>query len=563
MPRRSLDQGGKPFEFRTGIGGLPQLGGMFRSGDPATIPPHKFHLLANMRRTTAGTITRPGLSLEFDTGIQECINGLTEDPGLQGGALMLYPGNIPSSNAATFRAIFPDASMTYSEFVSSLYGPATQSAAKSPVVQGLAGYVAASTEPVPESSPFLFRGQAHYFARVDRNGVPLQLALIAMELPERSFLQASNCWLQEQSGVVPACPGPAGIVAPPQWFPFQHPIGSAGVVTYIDSPFAANGIWINDQFLDRDQIVASPERIDDTLTGQSGVSEVLYFLVIDDPTNEVRLLRWDGAQQTTEQVTVPIGATPDFKPVLGLTAVGPFMAACGDIIPLHNWAAYRNEAGSWVTIAGCSVGDVQSYGPALSWGGRGQLVVRQSGTGGCGEYGNVTAFQQGAANFDTPSCVAIASSSESDSSVDLLFGAVVVGASLYALANVSHAATGLTILGRGSFLTGLPTGYVILRHPGDGASGPFWIQAVGDRVYVGGRFGRDVVAGVVSAPRHAVYDVTDVEAVIVACAAFNGGSSSVFPVYDVLATNEPGSISQGALPAVPNDDHGGEGFQAS
>jgi hypothetical protein len=74
---------------------------MFRSGDPATTPPHKFHLLVNMRKTPGGSITRPGLALEYNTGVQECINGLTEDGGPDGagagggglgGGLILYPG---------------------------------------------------------------------------------------------------------------------------------------------------------------------------------------------------------------------------------------------------------------------------------------------------------------------------------------------------------------------------------------------------------------------------------------------------------------------------------------
>lgn len=573
MPRRSGEQGVKPFELRTGVGGLPTLGGMFRSGDPAMIPPHKFHLLVNMRRTPGGMIARPGLALEFDTGIQECIDGLTEDAGLQGGAIMLYPGNVPSSNAATFRAIFPYSSTSYSEFVSALYGPATQSAAKSPVVQGLAGYVPASTEPVPESSPFIFRGQACYFARIERNGIPLQLALIAMELPGRSFLQTSNCWLQEQSGVVPACPGPAGIVAPPTFYPFQHPVGSATVVTYIDNPFAADGVWTADEFLEREQIVANPERIDDILTGKPGVGEVLYFLIFKGTGGEFRLLRWDGAQQTVESVTIPIRSVSTINPWLGLAASGPFLVMGSNLGPPGDWAAVRGDSGAWTYTLGAPVTDIDEYGPAVSWGGRGHLLANAlSPNLGCGGTGvQVEAFQPGIGifgNWDIVSCIPFASYQENSGSLDIL-DAVVCGPNLYVLLECVHFnARPWTAVSVGSFITGVPIGYVILQGDADVASaGNYWLQVVAGRVYVGGEFGRFVVSGTAGPANHAVYDVTDL---VTTPATFQcnahpveGNGGNIFDVYLVLKTSEAGSPSQGALSAVPNDDHGGEGFQAS
>jgi hypothetical protein len=92
MPRRTPDQGVRPFEVRAGIG-TPKLGGMYRAGDPATIPLHKHHLIVNGRITPEGTISRPGLRQEFDTGVRECIDGLTETPSdTEISGILVWPG---------------------------------------------------------------------------------------------------------------------------------------------------------------------------------------------------------------------------------------------------------------------------------------------------------------------------------------------------------------------------------------------------------------------------------------------------------------------------------------
>jgi hypothetical protein len=110
--KRGKDQQTTPFEVRPGVGPIPALGGMTRAVDPAGIPPHKFHLLENVRRNFGGIIERggqeklfpdrlhdentgeggPGTGWDDDSGIGK-ITGI--DPGADEsryGAPLLYCG---------------------------------------------------------------------------------------------------------------------------------------------------------------------------------------------------------------------------------------------------------------------------------------------------------------------------------------------------------------------------------------------------------------------------------------------------------------------------------------
>ena len=562
MPRRSGDGGVKPFEFRTGIGGLPTLGGMFRSGDPATIPPHKFHLLVNMRRTPGGTITRPGLALEFDTELQECINGLTEDAGEQGGAMLVYPGAAAGfAQDVTFRAVFPDSSASYSEFAFALYGPAAAVRGdQSPVVNYPGGITAVLTT---KSRPFIFRGQAVMFAEVDRNGTQA-MALIGLSLPGRSFLQASDCWLNIDGPVGdPLCPGPAGQPTPanpndPPLWPFQHPVGSANVLVYFDNPFTT-GSWEidNDAPPDGliDSVLAIAERSDDALTGEAGVSEVLYFVAVDTagPVRR-RLVRWDGAIQTTEFSSIP----DDTQVALGGQTYGPILARAGAAASADDWAAYRTESGAWSVIGGYgwTLGASPNYwagaGPShnqrlLEWGGQAHLIVQGTYDGplpGTGDAGSRIQLQpQGATDFlDAPSCTLLLDTTFVAATVFSVLDAVIVGSICYAIGIYSPGPAWFLLAGD------MITGAQIVPNPaflvGDYLLGAeaFWIAAVGGRVYVAS----DAI-GPTSGTF--IHDVTD--------------PLNPVLVYGVTATQDPtATVGRGAI-GPPSDDAGGEGFQAS
>ncbi len=575
MPRRSIDQGAKPFELRTGVGGLPTFGGMFRSGDPATIPPHKFHLLVNMRRTPGGLLTRPGLDLEFNTGVRECINGLTEDAGEQGGALMLYPGAEAGSNPATFRAVFPDSSVDYSEFAFALFGPAS-------VTRGTDSPVLAYTTtpsylgPTWLSRPFIFRGQAVQFAEVNRNGTPT-VALLGIELASRSFLQASNCFRTSAGpALIPACPGTSGQATPPgndpPLWPYQHPAGSVGVLTYFDNPFPTSDAWRPDAArktadLVVDEILTIQERFDDRLTGTPGVNEVLYFVARQDvagPITKRRLVRWDGAQQRTEFAAIP----DNLRAGLSEQANGPYLGS-GDLSGgPGDWAAYRSESGTWIVIGGAGWtigGGVDDYlAPiflprALSWGGRGHLLTGgtyQCGALSVGDY--VHCHPQVTTEFDARrsarSCSPLNSCELSQDPIPV--DALVSGFRCYVIAFLFGSVPHLCV---GRFTDPLvsetASGVRLSDAGGAPATPDVWIQAAGGRVYVGGKFiGWNPVTQAVDVTHHGVYDVTD--------------PNQRFNVYRVTETQQTNDAvaerySRGALPAVPNDDTGGEGFQAS
>ncbi len=555
------------------MGGLPTLGGMFRSGDPATIPPHKFHLLVNMRRTPAGMVTRPGLTLVFNTGVEECINGLTEDAGEQGGAIMLYPGADPASNAATFRAIFPESSIDYSEFAFALYGPAS-------VVRGTASPVLAYSTggaylgPPWLSRPFIFRGQAVQFATVDRSGTQT-VALLGIELAARSFLQASDCFRTALGpALTPACPGVAGQATPPTndppLWPYQHPVGSVGVLAYFTNPFTATTAWDIDEFPGItyppiDMILTMPERGDDALTGTPGVSEILYFIAVQNDAGTIKrkLVRWDGVLQSTELVTIP----DDLQVAIMAQTYGPILGSAAADASAGDWGAVRGEAGTWTVIGGAgwtpigaAIGD---YSPTpaftprgLSWGGKGHLL--SSGRWVSAAFVSspfIYCHPQGATEFlalrGSRSCTPYQGSSDDDDMAPV--DAVVVGQFCYVL---GFSAATKDFLCVGDFTS--PLAHVVAPVQLSSASSSpsqIWIQAVGGRVYVGGKFEDwNPETGAADDPHHGVYDVTD--------------PTAIFNVYRVTESEQTNDAvgerySRGALPAVPNDETGGQGFQAS
>jgi hypothetical protein len=69
----------KPFEIRVGMG-IPSFGGMYRLGDPARTPPHRFHFLANVRFRDE-LQERPGSTVVEDSGQPDLvIVNMTQPP---------------------------------------------------------------------------------------------------------------------------------------------------------------------------------------------------------------------------------------------------------------------------------------------------------------------------------------------------------------------------------------------------------------------------------------------------------------------------------------------------
>jgi hypothetical protein len=590
MPRRSVDQGVKPFEFRTGVGGLPSLGGMFRSGDPATIPPHKFHMIVNMRKLPAGLISRPGLALEHDTGVRECIDGLTEDSAELGGDLMLYPGaqlrnpddpnpGDPAFNQASFRIVSPG---TYSEFVTVLYGPAAVTrGAWSPVLATTAAYGAG---PTWLTQPFIFRGQVVQFALVSKEGVTT-MALLGMNLPPRSFLQASDCF-RTTGGPTgdPACPGTAGLPAPggdlPPLWPYQHPVGSAEVLTYFDNAFGPGFDSYIDTTLEQSFIVI-PERVDDPVTGVPGVRGVLYFIVKDGTSEDRKLVRWDGVRQTTEY-TPPAG----LYVYLGKQKYGPILGRAALSGSAEDWAAFRTEAGTWSVIdgAGWTVGtgpdDFTGFdiggGEMVEWGGRAHMLIAGEWSDGASGSGSVVQMHPQAATEFTalrsaPSATLFQDATQSWERT--VVHPQVLGHLVYAVGyentTVSDFQESAARLWIGDFLT--PTvphidaieAYQITLNGNFSAGNPIWLQVVGDRVYVGGKFAKDPITGVNDGLHHGVYDVTEASV-----------KADIRLVYRVNAADQTFDSAQlglplkdrherysvGCLEANPGEDSGDEGF---
>jgi hypothetical protein len=530
-------------------------------------------MIVNMRKLPAGLISRPGLALEHDTGVRECIDGVTEDSTELGGDLMLYPGaqyraGPPAFNQASFRIVSPG---TYSEFVTVLYGPAS-------VTRGVASPVLATTAdngagPDWNSRPFIFRGQAVQFASVSKEGVLTQ-ALLGMNLPPRSFLQASDCW-RTSGGPTgdPACPGTAGLPAPggdlPPLWPYQHPVGSAEVLTYFDDPFLSGNAWDIDQTIAQGFIVI-PERMDDPVTGVPGVRGVLYFLALDTITQNRKLIRWDGVRQTTEY-TPPAG----MYVYLGKQKYGPILGRAALAGTAEDWAAFRTEAGTWSVIGGAGwtigtgandfSGDMDG-GRMVEWGGTAHMMIDGEFDEGVVEGSGIWMHPMAATEF-----TALRGAPSATLFVDavltwnrLIDHPKVLGNLCYA---VGYEATAVfpdtsdgAFLWIGDFLT--PTVpyidaaelYRIKLTRSLGSGGPVWLQVVGNRVYVGGKFDVDPITGANAVVHHGVYDVT--EASVKADVRLVYRVNAADQTYDTEAER----YSVGCLEASPGEDSGDEGF---
>lgn len=370
MPARTPDTGVKRFEIRTGVNGIPILGGIFRAGDPATIPQHKLHMGVNIRITPGGMITRPGLDDVYNTGVAECITGLTSD-GEDLSTVLLYPGAPQGQvdvaidplygggtaavylNSMSFRAIFPrGGDVAYSEYAAVLYGQAGALGALSPVAEPCS-VDGGTFAPYGTSyfEPFLFNGRICQFMVMPKLSAATgtyspAVALVVLDLPTRTKELASDCqrwtgYAQESTyplDVAGSCPGDYPDPPDTVW-PGSYPVGSANVVFYVDNPFTSpeviSTIYEALPFARRSDSV-----IDDTV----GVREMLYFTVAGD-AGTFALVRWDGVVQVTITTQAALSFTP-LKPILGGGLYGPFVMASTDGVH-GNWGGYINAADAW------------------------------------------------------------------------------------------------------------------------------------------------------------------------------------------------------------------------
>lgn len=336
MPRRTPDVGLKPFEYRVGIGGMPTLGGMFRAGDPATTPVHKHHLIVNARITPAGMESRPGFNLLHDSGVEECIDGISAPPGAYAtGGGLLWPGrnadsSITSANAyigSAFRQIGPGFNESY--HLVCLQHAIQAGAVENTLVPGVSpstiGYNAD-----PWGGPFLYRGKVCELKLVDGpdQDITPQWAIVSYVLPsETPTIDASD--------ITQLIDSPPGTVTFPQYYPY--PLGSFRVEAY----FPDDPATINPQ-----RVVVQPAATTNPVDGTPGVIDNLWFINIDDGT-DVTIKRFDGITLST--VYTASVASPD-QYFLAEGAYGPvYFAAQADGTFLES--AFAKEDGTWATTS--------------------------------------------------------------------------------------------------------------------------------------------------------------------------------------------------------------------
>jgi hypothetical protein len=307
MPRRTPDQGAKPFEVRTGVGGMPPLGGIYRAGDPATVPLNRHHMVVNARITPGGLYSRPGLQSLFDTQIAECIQGITEFNQL-GGGLLIWPGapldagnGGGQNNPVSMRTLFPTRSNTYSEYVFFVAGDLDPvSGNGQPIVDFAPNGIVWGTG---FNQPFIHRGQVHYF-RLDPLAGSWPILYVA-PMPESSGVQGTDYYRATlcltSPGVTTPGTAPTNACPPGTGWPRGHPFGVPEKV--LEMPFEPWGAGIPYYDL---RCISIPERGDQVLEGEQIVDATLYILAtgITGTVYKTKLYRWNGTSLSEEAAAV-------------------------------------------------------------------------------------------------------------------------------------------------------------------------------------------------------------------------------------------------------------------
>lgn len=552
MPRRTPDQGVRPFEFRTGVGGLPPFGGMFRSGDPATIPPHKHHLMINTRITPSGVISRPGLSEEFSTGIEECIVGITEFRKM-GGGVTVWPGAEASAgngsgplNPISMRTIFPTVSNVYSEYNILLDGALDYEAcsANQPIIEFQHAY--AEPPNCYATGPFIYEGQIHRWKQV--TGV---WECWTAPMPESAEtmgtdLYRARCCYDPDGTSVPTQP-PAPCPPGSSW-PRGHPFSTATFVFELpDEPFGP-GVTVTIE-----GVRAIPERDDQALDGSLVVQESLYVIVggtLGD-VRKTKVYRWNGTTLTEEPVTIADLdlSVPD--------AARYYVQACDGGGKLYVFVGgnevtgdggvcwVRDEDGAWTSLDGLRDGVTPAdFYPVFGfvWAGVPYFL-------GLSNY-----YAASALPLNLGLILAVQSGGEFILDTDIT---TILGGDIDYVSHTKQVGPALYILAYGSGDGGpfgsavvdfdIPTQNVVSTVviepvPPESYEKYRWLEVVSTTVYLGGKFVVDLVLNSAELePCHAVYDVTDPTAV-----------QLLYRVYDSERPEYDGNTySQGALPLIP------------
>lgn len=560
MPRSEAEQPEvKPFEFRVGVA-LPVFGGMYRAGDPATIPPNKFHLLVNVRISPSGMASRPGMALEYDTGVQECIDGITglDEPG---GTVLLWPGAVeapgnsdPARNGATFREIRSFASDNESEFKTVvLEAPNEVSGNQTAVLQPPLRTYGASTpgeDNLPACEPFFFRGELCAFDFARPNGAldfSLPYRILKLTMPKASGLSANNC-RRTTAWEAPPCPPTPDFSGGPNW-PRGEPIGAVLTITNLPEEYPVDD-WQIETF------IVLTERDDDPLTAEVGIHEFLYVLLKGRnggaQDGERRLLKYSGTTWTLE-FTPPDDLLHEVA--IGPGKYGPFLVASSIA---SNWSAYRGPAGTWVTEAGITpAGWATEPGNAFpqrmwkrgfQWNGQPAVLIGNENFtfGGCGgsvKDGVWVVAQTPAGGFKTVLFPVAVYTTATEQPRQILGMGLARGRVFALIRNV----------GTTEVVAASANGEVACtfdeRQLSDASHDAPWMADVGGQILVGGRIlNFDPVGQVTGESRHGVYDATQLD-------------QGLLRTYEVLDSEQPldeqtERYSYGALPAYPQQLEG-------
>lgn len=561
MPRRTPDKGVKPFEYRTGVANLPALGGIFRAGDPATIPPHKHHQVINARITPGGLFSRPGLASEYNTGIEECIQGITEFTRF-GGGFMIWPGCTASQGngngpeeAVSMRLVFPLVSNVYSEYVFFVDGDLDPVAcAVQPIVDFSATYL--TGPPIHyATAPFIHDGQVHFWKTTDA-GI-IECWRVAM--PEAAGVQGEDryrhrCCSDLDGDTDPSYVAPA-VCPPGSAWPHGHPISIAEKVFELPDPAVAFGASFDASVAGA---ISVAERSDEVLDGAAVVRESLYVLVAAvDPgaptVTKTKLYRWNGVTRTEETVTFDDfdTATDGREYTVEITGSGSGSGLCvffGGAAATGGVAWMRDDDGIWADTPGLVItATPEDFFPKFGFHWAGVPYFLGLSAAGGATYALYLAKWNGT-DFELDRDISALLGSE----ISFVSHVVQVGPSLYILAWGDGTAS---FVPTAVIHYDIPSEQVIgilTINPGadaDAFNQYLWLQASSTSVYLGGKFSNDVV---LQAPEleecHAIYDVTDTTAPGVLYRVYASDQLE----YDGI------TYSQGALPLIPASEGTGE-----
>lgn len=561
MARRTPDQGVRPFEVRTGVGGMPPLGGIQRAGDPATIPLHRHHLIVNGRITPEGLTERPGLAVVYNTNIEECITGITSTRQ-PGASILVFPGakqgagnGAGPTNAATLRSMFPGTSNVYSEYSFIVQGelsPVENFA--NPVVEF---WNAPGTPPRPNVGlfPFLHDGTVHYWATSGAVWIPAPPAgdtaeLWRAALPEPSGEQARDFYLwrgcaADETGTVPA--PPSLICLPGQSWPRGHPWAPAEYVFTLEDPFG------DGRSIRIEQTLSQSERQDEVLGGAVVVSGALYVLVsgISGTVRSTKLFRWDGLSLTEENVTIDTvdeSSIPYYVHMVSLGTGSNLCVLLGGDTTAGGESYVRGEDGAWTTHGGVEdVADLIAFYPmyGFSWGGLAYFIGLSNDATLAAPGVTAPGTALIAVVFDTDHFEVAHDFSADFGAITVFVGATTKGPSVFIVVGGDGTAA---VVPEWVFEWDVPSGNVSgtleLASFASLTSEARWIQNSGGTVYVGGRFFYDpiLMADEIEGC-HAIYDVTSIAA-----------PGLMYRLYDTDAADynyDITNLSYGALPVPP------------